>query len=177
MSIETKSPAHDDHGHGDHDDGAVHAHISSTPFYVGIFLALLFFTLLTVGQSYVDLGKLNLLFVIMIATAKASLVVTFFMHLRHDNRFNALIFVCGLLFIGVFFTYTMNDTERRGELDVVSEEPLEPRSGLLAPGGFDIQKAEEEHKKAAEEEEKKSGHGGPGHPATEHVTAPEGKEH
>jgi cytochrome c oxidase subunit 4 len=161
------------HGHGDHghDDGAVHTHIASQPFYIAIFLALIMLTIATVGQSYVDLGGLNLLFVIVIATMKASLVVSFFMHLAHDNRFNALMFVCGLLFIGVFFAYTMNDTEHRGELDPVSEEPVEPRSGIKAPGGFDIEKAEEEHKKAAEEEEKK--HGGAAHPGAEH--APEGK--
>jgi cytochrome c oxidase subunit 4 len=145
-----------DHGHDHADDGAVHAHISPVPFYVAIFVALLFFTVLTVGQSYVDLGKLNLLVVILIATAKASLVVTFFMHLRHDNKFHALIFVCGLLFIGVFFAYTMNDTEHRGEFDPLNNVKYEPRTGLQAPGGFDIEKAAEDHKKEAEEFE----HGG-----------------
>ena len=48
---------------------------------------------MTVGQSYVDLGRLNIVVVILIATMKASLVVTFFMHLKWDNKFNALIFV------------------------------------------------------------------------------------
>ena len=55
-------------GHHPHkDDGAVHAHISSTPFYVTVFLALIALTVLTVGQSYVDLGRLNLIVVILIA--------------------------------------------------------------------------------------------------------------
>ena len=35
------SPATHDH---DHDDGAVHAHVSSVPFYVAVFLGLLFLT-------------------------------------------------------------------------------------------------------------------------------------
>src|SRR3954451_24999003 len=103
------SADHSTSAHGGHgDDGAVHAHISSVPFYVTVFLGLLFLTGLTVGQSYVDLGKLNLFAVIAIATMKASLVVTFFMHLKWDNKFNALIFISTLFFIGVFFTYTMN---------------------------------------------------------------------
>src|SRR3954471_12985567 len=105
----------DAHEHAD--DGAVHAHISSVPFYVAVFLGLLTLTGITVGQSYVDLGKANLFAVIVIATLKASLVVTFFMHLKWDNKFNALIFLSTLFFIGVFFTYTMNDTEHRGESD------------------------------------------------------------
>jgi hypothetical protein len=50
------STAEHGHGHG-HDDGAVHAHVSSVPFYVAVFLGLLFLTGMTVGQSYVDLGS------------------------------------------------------------------------------------------------------------------------
>ncbi len=138
-------------GHQHADDGAVHSHISSQVFYITIFVGLLCLTVATVGQSYVDLGKLNLLTVILIATMKASLVVTFFMHLRHDNRFHALIFVCGLLFIGVFFTYTMNDTEHRGEFDPLNNVGFEPRSGLQAPGGFDVEKAQEAQKNDAED--------------------------
>jgi hypothetical protein len=64
--------------------------------------------------------------------------------------------VCGLLFIGVFFTYTMNYTDRRGETDDTSEVHVEPRTGIIAPGGLDIAKAEEEQKKEADEEKKHS---------------------
>ena len=118
------------------DDGAVHAHISPTWFYVAIFLALVTLTVLTVAQSYVDLGKLNLIVVVAIASMKASLVVTFFMHLKYDNKFNALIFVSCVFFIGVFFTYTMNDTSRRGELDPDQNVKVLPKTGESAPGGF-----------------------------------------
>jgi cytochrome c oxidase subunit IV len=118
------------------DDGAVHSHISSPGFYIGVFSALIALTILTVGQSYVDLGQLNLLAVIAIATTKAALVVSFFMHLRWDNKFNALIFISCLFFIGVFFAYTMNDTNRRGELDADQNVKVLPKTGEEAPGGF-----------------------------------------
>jgi cytochrome c oxidase subunit IV len=122
--------------HATKDDGAVHSHISSTGFYGLIFTALIGLTILTVGQSYVDLGKLNLIVVILIATTKASLVVSFFMHLRYDNKFNALIFLSCILFIGVFFAYTMNDTNNRGELDADQNVRVLPKTGENAPGGF-----------------------------------------
>ena len=160
MSDHAPATAHD---HAD--DGAVHSHVSSPVFYVAIFIGLLMLTVLTVGQSYVDLGKLNLLTVILIATLKASLVVTFFMHLRHDNKFHALMFVCGLLFIGVFFVYTMNDTDHRGEFDPLNNVQFEPRTGVQAPGGFDIEKAQETQKNDSEDWEeahKKAGGGGHG---------------
>ncbi|MDB4943612.1 MAG: Cytochrome c oxidase polypeptide [Labilithrix sp.] len=118
------------------DDGAVHAHISSTAFYVAIFVGLLMLTGLTVGQSYVDLGRLNIVLVVLIATMKASLVVTFFMHLRWDNKFNALMFISSLFFIGVFFAYTMNDTDQRGEFDSDHNVPVWDKTGEPAPGGF-----------------------------------------
>ncbi len=122
-----------DHAHAD--DGAVHAHVSPSLFYVAVFVGLLVLTGLTVGQSYVDLGKLNIILVILIASLKASLVVTFFMHLRWDNKFNALIFISCIFFIGVFFAYTMNDTDRRGELDPDQNVHILPKTGERAPGG------------------------------------------
>lgn len=124
----------DAHAHAE--DGAVHAHISSVPFYVTVFIGLLFLTGMTVGQSYIDLGKLNIVLVVLIATMKASLVVTFFMHLRWDNKFNALIFLSSLLFIGVFFAYTLNDTDKRGELDPDQNVKVWPKTGEPAPGGM-----------------------------------------
>ena len=134
------APAHDSHGH---DEGAVHAHVSSTFFYMAVFGALITLTVATVGQSYVDLGKLNLLAVIVIASMKASLVVAFFMHLRWDNKFNALIFISTIFFIGVFFVYTMNDTERRGELDADQNVKVLPKTGQEAPGGMEPKPADE----------------------------------
>jgi cytochrome c oxidase subunit 4 len=122
--------------HPHKDDGAVHTHISSTGFYAVIFMALIGLTIATVGQSYVDLGKLNLLVVILIATLKASLVVSFFMHLRYDNKFNALIFISCIFFIGVFFAYTMNDTNNRGEFDPDQNVKVLAKTGENAPGGF-----------------------------------------
>lgn len=128
-----------DHAHAaeGHDDGAVHAHVSPVIFYVGIFLALVFFTILTVGQSYVDLGRLNIILIILIASCKAALVVTFFMHLKWDNKFHALIFVSTIFFIGVFFAYTLNDTDRRGDYDADQNVKVLPKTGQDAPGGFE----------------------------------------
>jgi cytochrome c oxidase subunit 4 len=152
-----------DAGHEHADDGAVHAHISSVPFYVAVFIGLLCLTLVTVGQSYVDLGKANLIFVILIATLKASLVVTFFMHLKWDNKFNALIFLSTIFFIGVFFAYTLNDTDKRGELDPDQNVHVWEKTGEQAPGGM----VKPEHAAAAGGE-----HAAPG---GEHAPAPGGE--
>ena len=122
--------------HDHPDDGQVHAHIAPVKFYVGILAILVMFTLLTVGMASIHLGPLNLAVAIVIASAKATLVVMFFMHLKYDNRFNATIVVCSLMFIGVFFAYTMNDTDTRGELDDAQGSMVLPATGQQAPGGL-----------------------------------------
>jgi cytochrome c oxidase subunit 4 len=106
------------HAHDEHpDDGMVHVHVHPASLYYKVFGALVFFTLVTVGLSRIHLGEWNFLIAVAIATVKAGLVAAFFMHLKDDNRFNVLLFVGSLVFIGVFFIYTMNDTEHRGQWD------------------------------------------------------------
>lgn len=117
------------------DDGAVHAHISPTKLYIGIFVGLIILTVLTVGLSLIHLGPLNLAIAVVIATLKAGLVVTFFMHLKDDHRFHALVFISAVLFGGVFFAYTLNDTGRRGEVDRMQGAKVNDATGEVAPGG------------------------------------------
>ncbi len=132
--------AHQEHAAHDQEhlgQYAVHAHISSVRFYAFILGVLMVLTLLTVGVSYIHLGKLNLIVAVIIATVKATLVVLFFMHLKYDNRFNALVLVISLLFIGVFFAYTLNDTEHRAEVDADQGTKVLQSTGAEAPGGFE----------------------------------------
>jgi len=128
---------HNDHLSHDHvnapDDGLVHVHVHPASTYWKIFGALVFFTALTVGVAQVHLGEWNFFVAVAIATVKASLVAMFFMHLKDDNRFNVLIFVGALLFMGVFFVYTMNDTQHRGQWDKSYGTEVSD-DGVTAPG-------------------------------------------
>lgn len=92
---------------------AEHAHPVTGPKTYGAVLgALLVLTVVTVQASYIDFGAFNTVVALIIATVKASLVALFFMHLRHD-KFNAVIFVGGLLFLGVFLIWTLFDLGTR----------------------------------------------------------------
>src|SRR5580692_3090043 len=121
------------HAHGA-DDGDVHVHISSTPFYIGIFLALIFLTFATVKVSYYDFGAANIIIAMLIATAKASLVAAFFMHLRHDKLFNTLAFLSAFVFLAIFILLTYDDVGRRGEIDPDYGGTIQPQTGQAAPG-------------------------------------------
>ena len=118
-----------------HDDGAVHAHVSSAQFYWAIFGALVFLTFLTVGVSYFDFGSANIVIAMLIATAKAGLVATFFMHLRYDKLFNTLTFLAAFLFLAIFILLTYDDIGKRGRLDNAYGGTVELRTGIAAPGG------------------------------------------
>ena len=134
MTTESHDHAHGGHGHAD--DGAVHVHISSTRFYVGIFLALVGLTILTVKVSYYDFGPANIVIAMLIATTKASLVAIFFMHLAHDKKFNALTFISAFLFLSIFIVFTYDDLGRRGELDNAYGGTVDLQTGIAAPGGL-----------------------------------------
>jgi cytochrome c oxidase subunit 4 len=117
------------------DDGGVHPHISSIAFYIGVFVALVALTGLTVMVSYYDFGAGNAILAVLIATAKASLVVTFFMHLIHDKLFNALAFAAAFVFLGVFILLTYDDLGNRARIDNAYGGMVDLRTGLAAPGG------------------------------------------
>jgi len=131
------STTHDSHAeHGDHDDGKVHAHVSPVLFMVAIFGALIFLTVVTVAVSYVDLGPANNLVAVGVATMKAALVAVFFMHLKWDKGFHALIFVASFVFLALFIVLTLNDINTRGIVDRANMVRTLESTGVVAPGGL-----------------------------------------
>jgi len=99
-------------------DGAVHAHVGSAKTYWVIFGALICLTLLTSAVSYIHLGELNLIVAIVIATAKASLVVLFFMHVKYSGRLTSLTVLSGVLFFVILIGITLSDYMTRGMLGI-----------------------------------------------------------
>jgi cytochrome c oxidase subunit 4 len=85
-------------------------HISSVKLYVGIWLALMFFTILTVFAATVDLGMFNPIVALAIATTKAVLVVLFFMHVKYAHeKLTKLVIVTALFFFLILLALTMAD--------------------------------------------------------------------
>lgn len=176
MSSTTASAHHGHHADNlEHDDGTLHIHAGSMKLYLGVFGALIFLTAVTVGISYVHLGALNLVVAIAIATMKAALVVTFFMHLKDDKRFITLMLLGGVFFIGIFFAYTMMDTDRRqNELnDASGNKVWLGETEKQAPGGFVApEHPADEHEGATHDEKAKAGAPGT-EPAPNHGAAKE----
>jgi cytochrome c oxidase subunit 4 len=94
-------------GHG----AAGIAHVVPASVLLTVFVVLMVLTAATLAAAtWVHLGPWNLWIALGIATVKASLVALYFMHLRYDNPFYALIFVTALVFLGMFLILTLLDT-------------------------------------------------------------------
>ncbi len=110
-------------------------HIVSKSLYYLIFGALIAFTIITYLVSLFDFATvspslwwLNTLIALLIAATKASLVVLFFMHVRHSSRLTKLIVVAGffwlaimLVFIGADYATRRPETNKRIETTVAAQ--------------------------------------------------------
>jgi len=94
-------------------------HIVSPFLYLGILLALLVFTGLTVWASYIDLGEWHIapgltlfwnpVVALAIACTKMTLVVLFFMHVKYSPRLTKLTVASGLFTFLVLIGMTLAD--------------------------------------------------------------------
>ena len=121
MSTIAHTETHDDHS------GAHHAKL-----YLGVLLALLFLTAITVGASYIDLGPLNIVVALLIATTKASLVGLFFMHLLYDKPINGMVLVAGFMFLGLLLSFCLLDIDNRSRI-APTNKSVPKATGIMPP--------------------------------------------
>jgi cytochrome c oxidase subunit 4 len=86
------------------------AHALPKSVLIGAAATLLTLTAVTVATSRLDLGGFNVVLALAIACLKASLVALFFMHLKYESRFKALVFVSAVLFAALFIGFVIFDT-------------------------------------------------------------------
>ena len=98
----TQSGSHNPHGVG---------HVVPVRILAITAFALLVLTVVTVWIASFEFGDLNIWIALTIAVAKGSLVVMFFMHLKYDRPFHALIFCASLAFVALFISFSLTDTK------------------------------------------------------------------
>lgn len=91
---------------------------SHLSLYLGVFVALLCLTWLTVWVSGIDMGPWNTPVALLIASLKASLVLLFFMHLWWSSRLTWIFAVAGLFFLLVLISLTLADFLSRDYLQI-----------------------------------------------------------
>ena len=78
-------------------------------FLFMVLTALFVLTALTVGASTINLGALNVWLALVIAAAKASLVLLFFMHLKYEGTVLKLSFLATIGFLAIIIGFIFFD--------------------------------------------------------------------
>jgi len=87
-------------------------HITDYRVYIWVLLGLLFLTLITITVTWVDLSAWTVLVAMLIASVKAGIVLTYFMHLKFESSlFRVLVImvltIYALVILLTFFDYLM----------------------------------------------------------------------
>ena len=116
-------PSHSEHAlpPGHHPEDHV-PHVTPLKVYFITWAALMVLTIITVAASYVNFGPWNVVIAVVIATIKALTVALLFMHLWFDHKFHAMIMGSSIIFLGIFVSFVMFDTEHRGHADSIEGE-------------------------------------------------------
>ena|SRR5688572_5731646 len=78
-----------------------------------ILMALLF---ATVGAAFIHLGHFNIVLAMLIACAKAALVVWIFMHVKYGGRLVWIFSTAAFIWLGIMFIITFSDYVTRSRL-------------------------------------------------------------
>ncbi|WP_411821642.1 cytochrome C oxidase subunit IV family protein [Leptospira sp. 'Mane'] len=88
-------------------------HVIPIKTYIYVLLGLFLGTFITVWVAQYDLGKLNMIVAMGVATCKAFFVLAYFMHLKYDNMLNRVIFLSAFAFLALLFAFTAGDIASR----------------------------------------------------------------
>jgi cytochrome c oxidase subunit 4 len=84
-------------------------HIVGPKTYAIIFITLLTFTGITVAAAFVNLGILNPIVALAIASTKAVIVILFFMHVFYQSKLIKMTVAAGFFTFLVLITMTLSD--------------------------------------------------------------------
>ena len=96
---------------GEERRGGAAGHVMSARVLTAVWCGLLVLTVMTVGAAHIDFGSYNLWIAMVIATMKGSLVVLYFMHMRYERPFNAVVLITALAFVTLFVSLTLMDSQ------------------------------------------------------------------
>lgn len=93
----------------DHTNGHDTHHVVPLKIYYTIFGLLMLCTYLTVQLAFMDLGPMNTIAALGIATFKATIVVLYFMHVKYSSRLTWAVVLGSLFWLGIMLSITMSD--------------------------------------------------------------------
>jgi cytochrome c oxidase subunit 4 len=86
-----------------------HGHGPTTKMFIGVWIALLVATGLTVWISLINLGEWSAAVALIIATFKATIVVLFFMEIKYQTKMTKTVLLSAFFFLALLLGLTMSD--------------------------------------------------------------------
>jgi len=90
-----------------HETHQEHSH--SYSIYILVWLALMALTAITVAVAGMNIGRYTIATALIIASFKAYLVLTIFMHLRSESKTFVVFVIVAILFLGISFVLLFSD--------------------------------------------------------------------
>ncbi|MEI6682947.1 MAG: cytochrome C oxidase subunit IV family protein [Bacteroidota bacterium] len=84
-------------------------HITPYRTYAWVLVALLAFTFLTITVTWIDLSALTVFVALTIATIKAGVVLTYFMHLKFESSLFRIFVIMVLAIYVLVILFTLSD--------------------------------------------------------------------
>lgn len=88
-------------------------HIIPAKTFLNVLIALLILTIITVAVAQFDFGAFNFVIAMGVASAKAALVMMYFMHLKYDDKTYTVLMGTSVFFLFVFFFFSQLDIVTR----------------------------------------------------------------
>ena len=110
-----------------------HVHVVPVKVLIGVFLALVVLTIVTVEAAKVDVGSADVIVSMAIATVKASLVVFIFMHLWYDKAVNRIAFFFSIVFAAFFLCMILLDSHAYDDYVQGYQQDKAAAAALAAP--------------------------------------------
>jgi len=77
--------------------------------YLIVYVALLILLASTVAVAYFDLGPFNIILALLIAGLKATLIITYFMHVHNSSALTKLFAAAGFFWLLILMLLTLSD--------------------------------------------------------------------
>jgi cytochrome c oxidase subunit 4 len=88
-------------------------HITSPKIFYKVAVALMILLVLTAAAAEIDLGPLNIVVALAIASVKALVVILFFMEVKYSNRLLWIFAAAGFVWLAILVTLTLGDVLTR----------------------------------------------------------------
>lgn len=95
-------------------------HVERIGVYLSVFFTLMVLTAVTAWVAFHDFGSaLNDVVALGIALTKATIVVLFFMHVRHSTKVVKMVVASGVVWLIVLFAFLLADIYSRGPFGAI----------------------------------------------------------